>query len=133
MTDQELISKIRQHQLRPTKQRLHLGQLLFGNKDRHVTAEGLYLEAKASGISVSLATVYNTLNQFAKAGLLKEVQVDKQHSYFDTNTRSHFHVFRPSTGEIWDAPSDAVSAVVDLTKLSIEGSIEEIDIVVRIS
>ena len=77
MTEQEITSKLRQHQLRPTKQRVHLGRLLFGDEDRHVTAESLYLEAKAQDISVSLATVYNTLNQFAGAGCLKEVQVDK--------------------------------------------------------
>ena len=133
MTEEELKGKLREHQLRPTKQRLELGQLLFTGEDRHVTADCLYLEAKANGVSVSLATVYNTLNQFASVGLLKEVHVNKLHSYFDTNTNAHFHIFRPSTGELWDAPPELIRTTVDLSLLNIDGEVEGIDIVIRIS
>src|SRR5215468_7667431 len=62
--------------LRPTRQRIVLAQLLFGQGDRHLTAEMLHGEAERSGQKVSLATVYNTLNLFAKNGMLRELGVD---------------------------------------------------------
>ncbi|MEP5352658.1 MAG: Fur family transcriptional regulator, partial [Luteolibacter sp.] len=70
--------------LRPTRQRLALGKLLFDAGDRHVTAEQLHGEVGAQGIKVSLATIYNTLNQFTDSGLLREVVVAPGRSYFDT-------------------------------------------------
>jgi Fur family transcriptional regulator, iron response regulator len=133
VTEEQLKSKLQSHQLRPTQQRLKLGSLLFSKGNRHFTAEDLYSEALAENISVSLATIYNTLNQFAGVGLLKEVQVDKNRCYFDTNITEHFHIYRPATGEIWDASSEAVKADIDMEKLDIKGTIEGIDIIIRIS
>ena len=63
--------------LRPTRQRLALAKILFGNGDRHVSAEDLHREACAAKVLVSVATVYNTLNQFTAAGLLREVAIDR--------------------------------------------------------
>jgi len=60
--------RLREADLRPTRQRLALAQLLLQNGDRHVTAEQLHGEAVASGIPVSLATVYNTLHQIHRSG-----------------------------------------------------------------
>jgi len=66
-------ARLRDAGLRPTRQRMGLASLLFGGPCRHVSAEELFAEAAASGVKVSLATVYNTLNQFVAAGLLREV------------------------------------------------------------
>ncbi|ACK52575.1 ferric uptake regulator, Fur family [Methylocella silvestris BL2] len=77
--------------LRPTRQRLSLGWLLFSRGDRHLTAENLAEEAQASNVPVSLATIYNSLHQFSGAGLLREVAVDGTRTYFDTNTLIHHH------------------------------------------
>ena len=71
--------------LRPTRQRMALGWLLFGKGARHLTAEMLYEEATHAKVPVSLATVYNTLNQLTDAGLLRQVSVDGTKTYFDTN------------------------------------------------
>lgn len=73
--------------LRPTRQRMALGWLLFGKGDRHLTAEMLYEEASQAKVPVSLATVYNTLNQLTDVGLLRQVSVDGTKTYFDTNVR----------------------------------------------
>ena len=62
--------------LRPTRQRMALGWILFAKGDRHLTAEMLFDEATRSRIPVSLATVYNTLHQFTEAGLLRQLVVD---------------------------------------------------------
>ena len=79
--------------LRPTRQRLALGQLLFLGGHRHVTAEGLYEEAMAANAYLSLATVYNTLNQFTEAGLLRRIAADGIKSFFDTDTSVHPHFY----------------------------------------
>ena len=71
--------------LRPTRQRMALGWILFGKGDRHITAEMLYEEATKAKVPVSLATVYNTLHQFTDVGLLRQVAVDGSKTYFDTN------------------------------------------------
>ena len=68
--------------LRPTRQRMALGWLLFGKGGRHLTAEMLYEEATHAKVPVSLATVYNTLNQLTEAGLLRQVSVDGTKTYF---------------------------------------------------
>lgn len=79
--------------LRPTRQRLSLGQLLFLGGHRHVTAESLYEEAMAANAYLSLATVYNTLNQFTEVGLLRRIAADGLKSFFDTDTSVHPHFY----------------------------------------
>jgi len=79
--------------LRPTRQRLALGQLLFLRGHRHVTAEGLHAEALAADMYLSLATVYNTLNQFTEARLLRRIAADGVKSFFDTDTSVHPHFY----------------------------------------
>ena len=69
-------SMLRDVGLRPTRQRMALGWLLFGKGDRHLSAEMLYEEATRAKVPVSLATIYNTLHQFTDVGLLRQVAVD---------------------------------------------------------
>ena len=69
----QLDERLKRAGLRATRQRLELGRLLFRNGHRHVTAKQLYDGSLAAGMQVSLATVYNTLNQFSDAGLLRQV------------------------------------------------------------
>jgi Fur family iron response transcriptional regulator len=90
--------------LRPTRQRMALGWLLFGKGDRHLTAEMLYEEATLAKVPVSLATVYNTLNQLTEAGLLRQVSVDGTKTYFDTNVTSHHHFYLEGNHELVDIP-----------------------------
>ena len=86
-------SMLRQVGLRPTRQRMALGWILFAKGDRHLTAEMLYEEATKAKVPVSLATVYNTLHQFTEVGLLRQVAVDGSKTYFDTNVSAHHHFF----------------------------------------
>ena len=82
-------AKLREVGLRPTRQRMALGWILFAKGDRHITAEMLYEEANRAKVPVSLATVYNTLHQFTEVGLLRQVAVDGSKAYFDTNNTEH--------------------------------------------
>ena len=92
--------------LRPTKQRLALAKLLFDGEDRHVTAEMLQNEVGRMEAKVSLATIYNTLHQFTSAGLLKEVIVDSNKTYFDTNVSDHHHLYFKDEERLLDLKSD---------------------------
>ncbi len=118
--------------LRPTRQRLALGRLLFENGDRHVTAEQLHAEARHARISVSLATIYNTLHQFTAAGLLREVVVDAGRSYFDTNIREHHHFFNEETGRLFDIEGAKLS-VSDLPAAPAGMQISRVDVIVRVA
>ncbi|MFT5639488.1 MAG: Fur family iron response transcriptional regulator, partial [Paracoccaceae bacterium] len=93
--------------LRPTRQRLSLAKLLVGDGlDRHVTAESLHAAARKSQDAVSLATVYNTLRAFVSAGLMIEIPMDGNKSYFDTRVDDHPHYYWEETGELTDAPKE---------------------------
>jgi Fur family iron response transcriptional regulator len=105
----DLRDKLRRVGLRPTRQRVSLGWLLFGKGDRHITAEMLFEEAGRARVPVSLATVYNTLHQFTEAGLLRQLSVDGTKAYFDTNPTEHHHFFLEEEGELIDMPSEGVS------------------------
>jgi Fur family transcriptional regulator, iron response regulator len=72
----EIMTMLRTAGLRPTRQRVALGRLMYGDGNRHLSAESLHAEAIAAGIQVSLATIYNTLNQFTGAGLLQEAALE---------------------------------------------------------
>ena len=126
-----VIGMLNQAGLRPTRQRLALARLLFDGANRHVTAEQLYDEAVANGVSVSLATVYNTLHRFTAAKVLREVVVEPGRSYFDTNTEEHHHFFFEDTGEIRDIFSSAV-AVTALPSLPQGTALSRVDVVVRL-
>src|SRR5579875_4026796 len=94
--------------LRPTRQRLALGWLLFAKGDRHLTAEILHEEAQASRVSISLATIYNSLHQFTQAGLLREIAIDGSRTYFDTNVSDHHHFLVEGTNALIDLPRIAI-------------------------
>ncbi len=96
--------------LRPTRQRVMLGELLFARGDRHVTAEMLYGEAVEANIELSLATVYNTLNQFTQAGLLRRIGPDGSRSFFDTNTSVHPHFYLVGEDVLMDVPERLMMA-----------------------
>ncbi len=118
--------------LRPTRQRLALAELLVGDgKDRHITAENLFDAARKSGASVSLATVYNTLRAYCDAGLMKEVTVDGNGSYFDTRLDDHPHYYWEEDNTLTDAPMDAVQ-FADIPKAPAGTTITKIDVVIRV-
>ena len=126
-----VIDRLRASGLRPTRQRLALARLLFGDRDRHVTAETLHSEAVAAEVQVSLATVYNTLHQFTDAGMLREVVVDSARSYFDTNTADHHHFLHEKSGLLIDIPGSNV-AISGLPPAPGGMKIRRVDVVVHI-
>src|SRR5215468_6350224 len=117
--------------LRPTRQRMALGWILFAKGDRHLTAEMLYEEANKAKVPVSLATIYNTLHQITEVGLLRQVAVDGSKTYFDTNVTEHHHFFVEGEDEVFDIPDAEVT--VERTPTPPEGyEIARVDVVVRL-
>jgi Fur family iron response transcriptional regulator len=123
-------ARLRAAGLRPTRQRVELGGLLFRDHDRHVTAESLHDEVTQAGMKVSLATVYNTLHQFTGAGLLRQVIVDASRSYFDTNTGDHQHFFLEDEGMLIDIEDHIAVSGVPTPPAGM--SVDRVDVVVRV-
>lgn len=126
-----LRTRLRDARLRPTRQRVALGWLLFARGHRHVTAEMLYDEAMQARVPVSLATIYNTLHQFTDAGLLRQVAVDGSKSYFDTNLDDHHHFYFEGDQKLIDIPDDSI-AVRDLPAAPDGMEISRVDVIVRV-
>ena len=100
----DFIEKLRNSGLRPTKQRLKICELLFNTeKTFHFTINDLskIIDEKLNE-KISLATVYNTVHAFKKKGYLKEISINSDKSYFDTNTSIHHHFYDEDTHELID-------------------------------
>jgi Fur family iron response transcriptional regulator len=124
-------AKLREAGLRPTRQRLDLARLLFREEDRHVTAEMLHGEAVANNVSVSLATVYNTLKQFTECGLLREVAIEGSKAYFDTKISDHQHFYFENDGRLIDLEAGH-EVMVSVPKLPEGTKIARIDVLIRL-
>lgn len=130
-TEEDLSNKLRKANLRPTRQRLALAELMFAKGDRHISAENLFEEAKEIGVPVSLATIYNTLHQFTDNGLLRAISIDSSKTYFDTNTGNHHHFYLEDSNQVIDMPDGSVS-VENLPEPPEGMEISRVDVVVRV-
>jgi Fur family iron response transcriptional regulator len=117
--------------LRPTRQRVALGRLLYATGDRHVTAEMLHEEANNASVPVSLATVYNTLHQFTEAGLLRELAVEGSKMWFDTNTSDHHHFLLEDDNQLLDIPGAGV-AINHINDIPEGMEIARVEVIVRL-
>ena len=109
----EFVDKLRSSGLRPTKQRLKICEVLFDtDKTFHFTINDLakIISEKLSE-KISLATVYNTVHAFKKKGYLKEISINSDKSYFDTNTSTHHHFFDEDTNELIDCDEDVIDSI----------------------
>jgi Fur family iron response transcriptional regulator len=100
-----LAAVLRMSGLRPTRQRLSLLDLIMSGPNRHFTIDELFKEARDAGLPLSLATVYNATRQFSEVGILRELPVDGNRTFYDTNTRDHRHYFLEEEQRLLDAPA----------------------------
>tara|TARA_Y100000816_G_scaffold5252_1_gene3170 strand:+ start:403 stop:831 length:429 start_codon:yes stop_codon:yes gene_type:complete len=130
----EFVDKLRSSGLRPTKQRLKICEVLF-NRDEtfHFTINEL-----AKNISnelnekISLATVYNTVYAFKNKGYLKEISINSDKSYFDTNITNHHHFFDEDTNELIDCDNGVVET--PKIKKNISGKkINSIEVLIKVA
>jgi Fur family iron response transcriptional regulator len=97
-----LLRKLAAAGVRPTRQRLDLARTIFGAGNRHFTAEMLYQETRSIRFAPTLGTIYNTLNEFARCGLLREIAIYDAKLWYDTKTGPHYHFYREDTEELSD-------------------------------
>ncbi|PTM41197.1 Fur family iron response transcriptional regulator [Bosea sp. 124] len=124
-------ARLRTAGLRPTRQRMALGWLLFAKGDRHVSAEMLYEEALRAREPLSLATVYNTLRQFSEAGLLRQVSVSGPKTFFDTNVSEHHHFYNEDDETVVDIPGSTIQ-VAGLPDAPDGMMISSVEVIVRL-
>ena len=126
----QAIRKLSDNSFRPTKQRIILAKLLFENGDRHISAEELYEEVKKDNRKISLATIYNSLKQFRKIGLLKELVVDQNKSIYCTNHDKHYHLYIEDEGKIIDIPQENID--LNIPEIPACLKLHNIDIIIRV-
>ena len=128
------VQKLRESGLRPTRQRLKIAEVLFSTeKTFHFTINDLpkIIEEKLSQ-KISLATIYNTVHAFKKKGHLKEISINSDKSYFDTNITEHHHFFDEDTNELIDCSSDDIDSVN--VKKNITGKkIKSVEVLVKVA
>jgi Fur family iron response transcriptional regulator len=109
----DFIEKLRNSGLRPTKQRLKICEVLFNTeKTIHFTINDLSkIISERLREKISLATVYNTVHAFKKKGYLKEISINSDKSYFDTNTSIHHHFYDEDTNELIDCNEDNIDSI----------------------
>ena len=127
----EIEDRLKQAGLRPTRQRVCLVETLFQEAHRHVTAEQLHNELVASGLPMSLATVYNTLHQLTRIGLLTQVVIEPGQSYFDTNSDAHHHFYHVDSGRLEDIHGHGIE-VIGLPDVPAGATVSSIQVVVRV-
>ena len=130
----EFTNKLRSSGLRPTKQRLKICELLFNReKTFHFTINQL-----AKSISdelnekISLATVYNTVHAFKNKGYLKEISINSDKSYFDTNITNHHHFFDEDTNELIDCDPEDIGSV-NIKKNITGKKISSVEVLIKVA
>ena len=123
--------KLKLYGLRPTRARISIGMILL-DKPKHLSADQVHEKLKLKGYTISKATVYNTLNAFAKYGIVSEVTIDPSRTYYDSTTKAHHHFFNVDTGQLMDIASDDIS-VENIPRLPDNTQIQDLEIVVKIS
>ena len=107
------IDKLRDAGLRPTKQRVKICEILFNReKTFHFTINDLAKKISEDlNEKISLATVYNTVHALQKKGYLKEIAINSDKSYFDTNTTAHHHFYDEDTHELIDCDQSNIDSI----------------------
>jgi len=118
--------------LRHTRQRDKIASILFSGPPQHLSAEQLYEIVKNKSFKISLATVYNSLRDFTKAGLLKEITIEPDRTWYDTCVECHHHFYNPNNNELLDIPSNSVD-VSNLPKPPKGYKINSIDVIIRLN
>ncbi len=130
--DAVLTERLREAGLRPTRQRVAIAALLLDGRHRHVSADSLAREIRQTGAHMAGGTIYNTLNQFTEAGLLRRVTIHNEHSVFDTNTEHHHHFYDAEQDRLIDIPADEV-LLASLPGAPEGHDIKAVDVLIHIS
>jgi Fur family iron response transcriptional regulator len=129
-SDTDISTELRAHGITPTQQRVDIARILFA-RPQHLSAEQVLSIVNQDGQVVSKATIYNTLNLFARKGLVREVIVDPSKVFYDSNTSNHHHFFNIDTGELMDIDSSELK-LDQLPNLPQGTEADGVDIIIRV-
>ena len=132
--DFNFINKLREIGLRPTKQRVKICELLFlRDKTFHFTINDLVKKiSNETNEKISLATVYNTVHTFQKKGHLKEIAINSDKTYYDTNTSVHHHFYDEDTNELIDCDENDIDSIN--LKKNIPGKrIKSVEVLIKVA
>ena len=126
--------RLRSSGLRPTKQRLFISSILFDRKETfHFTIKKLKtIVEKDSRKKISLATLYNTVHAFKKKGYLKEISLKGNKTFFDTNTKDHYHFYDEDSSQLIDIKNENIF-LNNLPKTPSGKKIKEIEITIKVA
>ena len=130
----DFVKKLRNSGLRPTKQRLKICEVLFNTeKTFHFTINDLSkIISEKLNEKISLATVYNTVHAFKKKAYLKEISINSDKSYFDTNTSAHHHFYDEDTHELIDCEINDIDPI-NVKKNTTEKKINSVEVLIRVA
>ena len=130
----EFIEKLRTSGLRPTKQRLKICEVLFDRDSTFHFTIGDLVKNISDKVNekISLATVYNTVHAFKEKGYLKEISINSDKSYFDTNTSVHHHFFDEDTNELIDCGIDEIDSV-NIKKNITGKKIKSVEVLIKVA
>tara|TARA_B100000427_G_scaffold328527_1_gene341836 strand:- start:130 stop:546 length:417 start_codon:yes stop_codon:yes gene_type:complete len=128
------IDKLRSSGLRPTRQRIKICEVLFNReKTFHFSINKLNkILEKEFGKKISLATIYNTVKAFKAKGYLKEISINSDNSFFDTNVTHHHHFYDENTEELIDLDNRDVSKI-KIKKILPKKKIKSVEVLVKIA
>ncbi len=134
LKNNEFIDKLRSLGLRPTKQRLKICEVLFNReKTFHFTINDLAkIISEKLKEKISLATVYNTVHAFKDKGYLKEISINSDKSYFDTNITNHHHFFDEDTNQLIDCDNDDIEKI-NIKKNITGKKINSIEVLIKVA
>lgn len=127
----DVVSMLQHHKISPTRQRVEIAEFLF-QRPQHLSADKILDGVTTAGNRVSRATVYNTMGLFASKGVVREVLIDRERVFYDSNTAIHQHLYNIDTGELVDV-YDAEVEMVSEPQLPEGLKIINTDVVFRIS
>ena len=130
----DFVDKLRNSGLRPTKQRLKICELLFDRADTFHFTIGDLAKKITHELSekISLATVYNTVHAFKDKGHLKEISINSDKSYFDTNITNHHHFFDEDTNQLIDCDNENIEKI-NIKKNTTGKKIKSVEVLIKVA
>jgi Fur family iron response transcriptional regulator len=131
MDRSQIVSLLKQHDVTPTRQRIEIAGYLF-QRPQHLSAENILEGVNAEGNRVSRATVYNTMGLFTDKGLVREVLIDRERVFYDTNRADHYHVYDVDSGELRDVMRSEIE-IASVPELPEGARIVDTNLILRVS
>ena len=130
MPYEKIKNVLRQINLRPTKQRIAIFDILFRQENWHFSADIVEKKCSESGVKISAGTIYNVLNDFYAKGLISKVMIDDDRSWFDTNTSDHFHIYDTKDRKLYDIAPEDID--LSLPKTIKEDDVKKVEILIKV-